>query len=590
MKINSYLLYHIFFICIYTVSAQYPDVKTTDSIIEVHTAKDSIRFSNLVVKATFLTHSDPEVATQLIDEAETIAFEMDWELGKATATVGRGQIAYVKKEYVKALMFFQEADRYEVPENPRLKPSIYISQAAIYADVKDYENALKLYFKVLDQSKNIRDPRIETVALSNIGLIHHEREDYTKALKYQQKALDLSEKYSFENFKPNILNNLAIAYHRMDSLPQAIRYFKQTIASAPKAGDYNSFVGASSGLAELYLDEGERDKAKELLEKSKPYMDALGNKEWQVRYINLTARYNEQGGNYKEALAGFKKFMMAEINRMNDEEKSVIVQMQLEDEMEKQENLAKQQISDEKQIQLWLLLGGGSLVALTLMAFYFIEKQRNKKFKTKEESLRNKAMIAQLNPHFIYNGLNQIKEEIHHQNPDVATAYLGKFSYLLRRILEASKEGMITLEEEINLLKVYLNINQKMMGEKFKYAFRIAPDLKLDNLSFPALILQPLVENAIVHGIRSRENGGGKVEISVTKLVKDSLLCKIVDNGIVQDQKQKTNGRAQPNGLEITRERLGILERQERSKAALKTFASPQGFTAEVIVPYRELF
>jgi hypothetical protein len=215
----------------------------------------------------------------------------------------------------------------------------------------------------------------------------------------------------------------------------------------------------------------------------------------------------------------------------------------------------------------WFRIG---LLLLFFLFIYLIFKWRIKRVKYRESEKvkaqmrllesEMKALRAQMNPHFIFNAMNSIQHFILTNDNDSAQKYLLKFSKLIRSVLENSKTDLVTLQEELDTLKMYLEIEALRFADKIQYSIIIGEYIDLDNVFIPPMILQPYIENAIWHGLLPKE--GIKTLTIELKKVKDSLLCIIDDNGVGRKVAFASHDRPlnkKSLGMEITSERLEIL-------------------------------
>lgn len=150
------------------------------------------------------------------------------------------------------------------------------------------------------------------------------------------------------------------------------------------------------------------------------------------------------------------------------------------------------------------------------------------------------ALRAQMNPHFIFNVLNSIKSYIYENDKKKAVGYLQRFSDLIRKILEQSSVSWVKLEEEINFLKLYIELESMLFADDFDYVINIESDIDTNLSRIPSLILQPFIENSFKHGLRHKE---GKKHITIDfKLEKNEILVvAITDNGIGREQSSIIN-------------------------------------------------
>jgi sensor histidine kinase YesM len=144
------------------------------------------------------------------------------------------------------------------------------------------------------------------------------------------------------------------------------------------------------------------------------------------------------------------------------------------------------------------------------------------------------AIRAQMNPHFIFNALNTLQSLVYKEDKRIMSNYLGKFSDLLRNILDNSQKEFITLTEEIRLLKLYTDIEIKRFGEEISINYELDPEIDTEQVLIPPMLIQPYVENAFKHGIFHKQ-GDKFLSIIIKKLIDNnitSVLIKIEDNGI----------------------------------------------------------
>ncbi|MEO5888600.1 MAG: histidine kinase [Ferruginibacter sp.] len=181
------------------------------------------------------------------------------------------------------------------------------------------------------------------------------------------------------------------------------------------------------------------------------------------------------------------------------------------------------------------------------------------------------ALRSQMNPHFIFNALNSIKKFVIANEPANAEKYLGKFSKLIRSILDNSQTGMVTIEKELQLLKLYLDLEQLRFGSKLTYAINVDEDINAAEIRIPSMIVQPFVENAMLHGIMHREDGG-TVEISFNSNA-DWLEIIIEDNGVGRAKSAEYKGNnMEPHhsiGIEVATKRLQALKKNTNTPAGI---------------------
>lgn len=178
------------------------------------------------------------------------------------------------------------------------------------------------------------------------------------------------------------------------------------------------------------------------------------------------------------------------------------------------------------------------------------------------------ALRAQMNPHFIFNALNSIQKYVVTGNVDEANSYLSKFSKLQRMILAYSDENFISLDKELEVLKLYLELEQLRLTNEFHYELIVDPDIEAEEINIPPMLIQPFAENAIWHGLIPKQ-GEKKLSIEFKMEDEDTLLCVIDDNGIgreaariIKAQKQASSPINKSRGMSLVSNRLALLERK----------------------------
>jgi sensor histidine kinase YesM len=208
--------------------------------------------------------------------------------------------------------------------------------------------------------------------------------------------------------------------------------------------------------------------------------------------------------------------------------------------------------------------------------------------------IQQKALQLQMNPHFIFNSLNAIQSFVISNDTDKAIHYLSKFSQLMRLILSNSRETSIPVKDELKAITHYMDIERLRFDNKFEYDIEVDPEIDQEFMEIPPMIIQPFVENAILHGlIHSEEPGHILIKL---KLEKNFIFCSIEDNGIgrkkAQEIKDASGIKKQSRGMLITRERLEILNKQNKDKFAVNILdleddkGIPTGTRVEINILY----
>jgi hypothetical protein len=186
--------------------------------------------------------------------------------------------------------------------------------------------------------------------------------------------------------------------------------------------------------------------------------------------------------------------------------------------------------------------------------------------------LEMQALRAQMNPHFIFNCLSSINRFILKNESKTASNYLTRFSRLIRMVLINSTKQMITLEDDLQMLRLYLEMEQMRFKDAFEFSITYRNVIDDDNIFIPPLLIQPFCENAIWHGLMHKD-GTGKLEISLG-LENNILHCIITDNGVGREKaeeiKSKSAEKEKSMGLKITTDRLALLNKEKGVNTSYK--------------------
>jgi ligand-binding sensor domain-containing protein len=221
-----------------------------------------------------------------------------------------------------------------------------------------------------------------------------------------------------------------------------------------------------------------------------------------------------------------------------------------------------------------------------------LKERAQYKVKLQLQELQVKAIKVQMNPHFIFNSLNAIQNFILSAENDNALRYLSKFSKLVRKLLETSTEEYISLENEIDILNRYMEIEALRFEDSFRYTLTVDPSLSLSGVKIPQMMVQPFVENAIWHGLLHKSDNR-KLAVSFAKLSDRLILCRVDDNGAGRQAKKGNNliREKKSLALELISERLFLIEQTRgiagrlEIKDKFNPDGSPAGTLVEIVIP-----
>lgn len=459
---------------------------------------------------------------------------------------------YVRtKQPKKAVLFLQEADSILVnsgQENSQNRAAILTNIGGLYSSLKKHKEAIEYHKKTLKLCEKLNISFGIAIATCNIGEEYVTLKDYNTAFGYLKRSQSISEKEGFDNFLGQNYKNIGIVLWHQNKKAEALDYLKKAIVVCEKTNEQNVLI--------------------ETLETLQKYYDA-SNDYKNAHLTGLKIRTIEQ-----DIIGIEKEKAIADINTKYETEKKQDLIVSLK----KDKTIAD--LKNKRQKSIVFIL---SIFILSLIAFgYFIYnrfkiKKQNEILKLKLEEAEKtivaekkasqselKAIKAQMNPHFFFNALNTIQSFIATNETEEASDYLNKFSKLTRMILEMSDKNWVTIEEELKMQTLYLNL-QKTRLSNFDFKINIADNL-INHATVPTMLLQPYVENAVIHGL-SHKLGIKNLWINLEITPNNQLEIVIKDNGIGLKKANEINAKnANKNtsfATKATLERLEIINRND---------------------------
>lgn len=235
-----------------------------------------------------------------------------------------------------------------------------------------------------------------------------------------------------------------------------------------------------------------------------------------------------------------------------------------------------------------LFLTGLMLLFLILFLIYKYRMKRRLKKQTQEKRLRELQMAAiraQMNPHFLFNSLNSVQNLIQQNRAREAHLYLSDFAGLIRKVLRNSDKEEVPLTEELEMLGQYLNLEKLRFD--FEYSIEIDPEIDQNLFMLPSMILQPLAENALLHGLQNK-TGKKKLSIRISK-TGNAILISIEDNGIGIERSKKLKTKSNGVGLRMNEERIQMMKEKYGGNYSFKiidlTEQGGDGTLVEIFIP-----
>ncbi len=271
--------------------------------------------------------------------------------------------------------------------------------------------------------------------------------------------------------------------------------------------------------------------------------------------------------------------------------KRIGITREIEDAVQIGENGRRQYFKDvNKTVLSGIIIFLGILLLVSLSGFLFYKIRMNRKLRkhNQEKRLRElqlAALRSQMNPHFLFNSLNSVQNLVQQHKNEQAHLYLSDFAGLIRKVLKNSDKEEVTLAEEIDTLQKYLNLEKL----RFEFDYQIDVDNTIDQNSFmlPSLILQPLAENALIHGLQHKK-GEKKLAVKVTKSGNEIHII-IDDNGIGIEASKELKNNSNGIGLRMNEERIEMMKEKYGGNYSFKlidlTAQGQEGTRVEITIP-----
>jgi len=419
------------------------------------------------------------------------------------------------------------------------------------------------------------------------------QKNFPKAFDYYSKAEKVFQKNPDARGFGELLNNLGTYYDETANPGQALKTWEKAISTFTAIEDKFGVSDTYYNLGKFYFSKENYPEALKNISKSLALAKELQVLEQIMSCEKMLSEIYQKLDNPSEALRHFQLYSVSKDSLTNHEKIRQSVQAEMNFDFEKREALQqeahekKELLFSEKSKRTTLITFFSALFILLLVGIVFLVYNRKqlKKSLTLQKELaeyEQKALHLQMNPHFVFNCLGSISSFIVQNGTDSAIKYLSKFSKLMRLTLEYSKESLIPIDKEIESLQNYLELEQLRFNQVFTFTITKSSEIE-DDMALPPLLLQPFVENAIIHGLIPKKEVG---EIAIDFAINDqSLICTITDNGIGFDKSKELKEMSvsihKSMALDITKKRLEMMESvtQKTSKVEIKEITDDNGKT-----------
>jgi len=563
--------------------------------------------ANNNVGICYLCKSDLTKSFQYYSEALTIFEKQNDKRGELKVLGNIGNVFNSKSDFPQSLRYYFLALKYAEELNDKNSIAINLSNiGATYESMKELQKALEYDQKALKINEDKHDTLKMGNCQSNIGNVYSDLANYREALRCDLSALEFYNHLGNNEGIIRTMSNVGVAYSDLKNYDKALEYYFKSLAIARKtdfkadeailynliarvyismareAGN-NFLVSNNKGVTGRIDETPYRErvilkKAIEYLNKSIMILITIGRLDYLQDSYKYLSEAESMAGQYKDAMESYKRYAVLKDSVYSDENKIKIVNLETEREIDlknkqieidqletrnkdRQIQIDKLEVARKKNIGLFFI--SGIILLLVVVTIMY----RNLRLSAAKELSENKlnAFQARMNPHFIFNSFNSIQSLMLNNEIIPSIKYLSEFSKLMRQILDNSAKNKVRLSEEIQMLKSYILLEQ-LRYNNFKWDINIAENVFEEAVFVPGMIIQPFVENSIVHGFQP-DHKDWLLTISIERQDKQ-IICIVDDNGIGREKSYAFNRERdkerQSYGTNIAISRLALLNNNKR--------------------------
>jgi sensor histidine kinase YesM len=616
----------------FTVSAQ--NIDSLEAIVNSNAIMDSSQLENLYTLGDYYLNRDPKKATKFFLKGYQFSREKNYRYAEArfgrflgiserrlneydSAKYFLNRSLVISKElgesenlgltysslgnlykglsmYDSAVHYYLEGVKvFEQIDNPKGLGTTYNGLGTIYLLMKDYDKATYYLKLAANQLEKVSEYGVAVVT-NNIGSIFFKLDQFDSALVYFLRSKDIKERLNLKNGLDAAYLNIGIVYTNTQKYELANEYLQKSLVLRKSLKNKEKLIQCYNNLAELNIIIGKYEKAQQYLDESKLLTDEIGSLEELQYILKYQLRLDSLEGNYKHALHTALSLSKVQDSLTGFEKTKQIAELETKYETEKKDSEIAL-LSQQAQIQELLisqrniqLIGAGIILILLISGGLIYYQQRKIRHQQSVSDLEQRMLRLQMNPHFIFNALSSIQNYILKSDTKESVQYLAKFARLMRQILEHSRQDFISIDEEADMLKNYLTIQQLRFSQLKEFSVTVDPAIDTENTEIPPLFAQPFVENALEHGLIDPENDG-KIDIRFS-LSNDNIILEISDNGKGLESTEVKVKEHQSLATRITRERLELLSKRYKRQFNLELFSNElKGTTARLLIPSKNI-
>lgn len=398
---------------------------------------------------------------------------------------------------------------------------------------------------------------------------------------FLNEALQITRKNGFTRLLAKTFNKLNGFAHERKNYKAALNYVDSSLKIFTQLGDTALMATSYGDKADIMMELKQYAEARKFADSSLALHKKTKNPETIANAYALIYEISNRSENYKDAVWAMNEYINITDSLSNVKKSSQINELEQKYNKAKNEKTIKE-LAQQKRIYLLLALAG--LLAALAIAFFL--RQQSLKHKKNILETEQRLNRARMNPHFFFNALTALQKFALQENSGQAMASnLSKFSNIMRETLESTYKEYVTIEQEIEFLNEYLEVQKIRFPQTFSFEVSAAKELEIDELLIPAMIIQPFVENSIEHGFAGVDYPG-KVSIQFKQEGKD-LLISITDNGKGLITTVKENNEHISRASQIIKDRIYLLNIKLKTKAGfiIDNAALDKGVVVKINLP-----
>ncbi len=559
---------------------------------ELHSDDESMLEALSIIGAAYFREANYPNALKYFSEANNLAESMNDSNALALTFINLGNVQIGLDSVPKAMRYMtQAATILESVQDSVNLSAVYNSMAHIMGKVGNSKRQLhysQLAFdfvgRDLTKKRNLRLAVNYAINLSNNG-------DFEGSEALSLRVLNACREVGYTKALTQVLNHLANLKLKQNEPVEALAYAKECLQFEEKINHPITFNTAYTHLGMAYFELDSIDEAIVALEKAREIGEeesTLHAKRKPLRYLNQAYK---RKGRMKEAYQTLLLYNQLNDSLMAEENIRIVEELKSKYETEKKEQQVRELTQQNQISELRLRQRSITIIVVLILALilaggiYFVSRQRL--LKEQQEALENRllSLRVQLNPHFIFNALTAVQNYmLSGKDLKQAVRYLSNFAKVMRAFLEYNQAETITLDKELHAMGLYVGIQELRFSNGFMFDVHVDDAIISEETLVPPMILQPLIENAIEHGIRNVENGRIELHYSVEG---ESLIMRLCDNGIGRKRAAESPKTVEKTSLatKITNERIQLLNRKHKGRFQLEIRdANQDGTGTEVTV------